>query len=39
MEKCIITVGREFCTGGYDIAEKVAQKLGIKPITEERVDQ
>lgn len=37
MEKCIITVGREFCTGGFDIAEKVAQKLGIKMYDKELI--
>lgn len=30
MANCIITIGREFCTGGYPIAEKTAAKLGIK---------
>ena len=29
MEKCIITLGREFCTGGKGIAEQTAKALGI----------
>ena len=30
MERCTITLGREFCTGGRGIAERVAQQLGLK---------
>ena len=30
MAKTIITVGREYCTGGRYIAEDVAKALGIK---------
>lgn len=37
MSKCIITVGREFCTGGYAIAEKAAEKLGLKVYDKELI--
>ena len=30
MAKTIITIGREYCTGGNYIAEDVANALGIK---------
>jgi len=30
MAKTIITIGREYCTGGNYIAEDVANTLGIK---------
>jgi cytidylate kinase len=30
MKKCIITLGREYCTGGRFMAEKAAEKLGLK---------
>ena len=29
MSKCIITISREFCSGGRDIAKKLADQLGI----------
>lgn len=30
MKRCIVTIGREFCTGGKEVAERVAQELGVK---------
>lgn len=30
MKPCIVTIGREFCTGGQEIAQRVAEKLGVK---------
>jgi cytidylate kinase len=30
MKQCIVTLGREFCTGGRGMAEQVAAQLGIK---------
>lgn len=30
MKRCIVTIGREFCTGGQEVAERVAQELGVK---------
>lgn len=37
MSKCIITMGREYCTGGYVIAEKAAEKLNIKMYDKELI--
>lgn len=37
MGKCIITIGREFCTGGFWIAEKAAKELGIKMYDKELI--
>ncbi len=30
MKRCIVTIGREFCTGGQEVAQRVAQELGVK---------
>ncbi len=30
MKHCIVTIGREFCTGGREVAERVAKELGVK---------
>lgn len=35
----IVTIGREFASGGHDIAEKVAQKLGITIYDKEILQQ
>lgn len=37
MSKCIVTIGREFCTAGYVIAEKVAKELGVKMYDKELI--
>ena len=37
MSNCIITLGREFCTGGYVVGEKVAEALGIKMYDKELI--
>ncbi len=29
MSKCVITISREFCSGGRDIAKKLAEQLGV----------
>ena len=29
MKKTVITIGRQFCSGGHDIGEKLAQQLDI----------
>lgn len=35
--KCVITIGREFGSGGHEIARKVAEKLGIKMYDKELI--
>ena len=30
MKNCIVTISREFCTGGQEIATRVAQEMGVK---------
>ncbi len=30
MSRCIVTIGREFCTGGTEVAQRVAKELGVK---------
>lgn len=37
MSKCIITLGREFCTGGYVVGERVAKELGVKMYDKELI--
>ena len=37
MSKCIITLGREFCTGGYVVGRRVAEALGIKMYDKELI--
>ena len=37
MSKCIITLGREFCTGGYVVGQRVAEQLGIKMYDKELI--
>ena len=35
-ERTVITIGREFGSGGHEIGMKLAEKLGIKCRSEER---
>ena len=37
-KKWVITIGREFCSGGAEIASKVAERLGYKYLDKSIID-
>ena len=37
MKHCIVTIGREFCTGGLEVAQRVAKELGVKMYDKELI--
>ena len=37
MKRCIVTIGREFCTGGEEIARRVAEELNVKLFDKELI--
>lgn len=39
MEKIVVTIGREFGSGGHDVGEKLAERLGIKFYDQKIIDE